>query len=395
MSEHRPVNFDDFSLAKGGPLYRLLVRMRLMSPDLAPARYRAILLALLTWFPLLLMSVIQGLAYGDALKLPFIYDFTVSVRFLLALPLLIVAECVIDSRSREVIRHFIGSGLVAEKDLPEYETIVRQVGRMVNSALAEGLIVAFVILSTSFLRLEFSGTDSTWQFLVTPSGVTRTAAGWWYLFVSIPVFQFLIYRWLWRYLAWCWFLRRASRLDLRLVPTHPDRAAGLAFLGVLQVKFCVIIVAFSSIISAYFGQEILYGGASLQQYKMMILGYVVMMLIIFLGPFLVFSFKLYAAKELGLLEYGALADDYTQTFDRKWLRGEAPQGEALIGSGDIQSLADLGNSFAVIREMRTVPFDLKMTVIPIAASAILPFLPLVLTVFPLEEIVRKILGILL
>ena len=193
--------------------------------------------------------------------------------------------------------------------------------------------------------------------------------------MSVPIFQFLLMRWVWRYFIWCWFLWRSSRLDLQLIPTHPDRAAGLGFLGLAQAKYGIIVFALSSILSSHIGQEILLGGASLADYKLLISGYVALFLIIFLGPLLVFSDKLFEVKRRGLLEYGALANEYTRSFDRKWIRGEAAEGEALIGSADIQSLADLGNSFQIVREMRPVPFDLMTTIVPIIASAVIPLLP--------------------
>jgi hypothetical protein len=243
--------------------------------------------------------------------------------------------------------------------------------------------------------VEFSGTLSTWQFLVSPSGATRTLAGWWHVFVSLPIVQFILLRWLWRYLIWCWLLWRISRLDLHLVPTHPDRAAGLGFLGMAQVKYALIIFAISSLLSSHIGLEILFGGASLTNYKVTILGYVALILITFLGPLLVFSPKLFDARRNGLLEYGTLANEYTQSFERKWIRKGAPEGEALIGSADIQSLADLANSFEIVRKMGSVPFDLNTAILPMVAAAAIPFLPLTLTVLPFGELIKKVIGILL
>ena len=395
MSDPSFLNIEDFSLAKGGPFFRLLVRTRLMRDDLAPVTRRAVFFSLLAWLPLLVLSAIEGAAFGHTVKIPFLYDFPVSVRLLLAIPLLIVADGVIDVRIMEAVRHFVRSGLVEEKNFPEFRSTVRQTLRMRDSFLAEGIIVAVVIFSTAFLRLEFSGSASTWQILVSPSGAMRTMAGWWHVFVSLPIFQFLLARWLWRYLIWCWLLWRISRLDLQLIPTHPDRAAGLGFLGVAQAKFGIIVLAFSSILSSHWGAEIFFGGAFLADYKVMILVYVVLVLFVLLGPLLVFSFRLFEVKRRGLLEYGALANQYTRTFDRKWIGGKAPEGEALIGSADIQSLADLGNSFQIIREMRFAPIDLWTTIVPMAAFTVVPFLPLALTVFPFDEIVKRIIGILL
>ncbi|RPJ36796.1 MAG: hypothetical protein EHM27_04940 [Deltaproteobacteria bacterium] len=366
-----------------------------MRSDLTLVTRRAVFFSLLAWLPLLVLSTIEGAALGQVVTIPFLYDFPVSVRLLIALPLLILAERVIDARTMESVRHFARSGLVEEKNFREFRSMVRQTLRMRDSFLAEGIMVAVVIFGTAFLRLELSGSSSTWQILVFPSGATRTMAGWWHVFVSLPIFQFLMVRWLWRYLIWCWLLWRISRLDLQLIPTHPDRAAGLGFLGVAQAKFGILVLAFSSLLSSHWGAEILLRGVSLYDYKMMILGYVVLVLFVLLAPLLVFSSRLFEVKRRGLLEYGALANRYTWTFDRKWIRGEAPEGEALIGSADIQSLADLGNSFQIIQEMRPVPIDLWTTIVPMAAFTVAPFLPLALTVFPFDEIVKKIIGILL
>jgi hypothetical protein len=393
MSDRSSLDLHDFSLVKGGPFYGFLIRLRLLKPDSHAVHRMAIFLALLAWLPLLLLSAFQGLALGGPFRIPFLFDFPVSVRFLLVIPLLVVAESVVDSRVGLVVRYLTQSGLVHEKDYPRYHSAVCQVSRMCNSRVAEGVIVGLVILGAVFWRLEFSGVSSTWQFLVSPLGTMRTPAGWWYVFVSIPIFRFLLYRWLWRYFLWCWFLWRISRLDLQLIPTHPDLAAGLGCLGLAQTKFGIIIFALSSLLSAHMGEEILFGGALLAGYRTTILVYIFLILVIFLGPLLFLSPRLFEVKKRGLMDYGALANQYTRSFDRKWIRKEAAEGDALLGSNDIQSLVGLRDSFEIIRRMRAFPFDLMTTVIPLVACAAIPFAPLILTVFPFEEIIKKILKI--
>ena len=116
------------------------------------------------------------------------------------------------------------------------------------------------------------------------------------------------------------------------------------------------------------------------------------MLFFVLGPLLVFAPRLAAAKRAGLREYGALAKRYTDEFDHKWLRGGAPSGEPLIGSADIQSLADMGNSFEVIKDMRLAPFNLQ-TVLQLAVFTLLPVLPLTLTMFSLEQLLDRLLKV--
>ena len=71
-----------------------------------------------------------------------------------------------------------------------------------------------------------------------------------------------------------------------------------------------------------------------------------------------------------------------------------PEGEPLVGSADIQSLADLANSFEVVNRMQPVPFG-KETIILLVVATALPVLPLMLTMFPLDELIKRLLGILL
>lgn len=56
--------------------------------------------------------------------------------------------------------------------------------------------------------------------------------------------------------------------------------------------------------------------------------------------------------ETRLAESGRLASRYTRRFEERWLRGDGSADEELLGSGDIQVLADLGNSMSVVQEMR-------------------------------------------
>ena len=73
------------------------------------------------------------------------------------------------------------------------------------------------------------------------------------------------------------------------------------------------------------------------------------------------------------------------------MRGGTPDGEPLIGSADIQSLADLGNSFQMIRDIKPFPFG-RDAVMLLVVLILLPGLPLVLTMIPLEELITKLLG---
>ena len=80
-------------------------------------------------------------------------------------------------------------------------------------------------------------------------------------------------------------------------------------------------------------------------------------------------------------------------FDAKWLRGGAPADEPLVGSGDIQSLADLDNSLEVVRTMRLAPVT-KEAVFRLVIATLVPIVPLGLTMMPLEELLKTLAGVL-
>ena len=154
-----------------------------------------------------------------------------------------------------------------------------------------------------------------------------------------------------------------------------------------------MLVTHGAVLSAGLANQIFYLGGNLTQFKFEILMVVIFMLCLFLGPLLVFTPNLVRTKRAGLREYGTLAEGYGRAFDAKWLRGQAGN-EPLLGSADIQSLADLGNSGAVVQSMR-ISLVTKEAIILIAAVTIAPVVPLVLTLMPLEELLKKLFGILL
>ena len=178
-----------------------------------------------------------------------------------------------------------------------------------------------------------------------------------------------------------------------LTPTHPDAAGGLGFLGKGSIPFGVIVFALSSVVSAAIASRILFGGARLEQFEFIYAALIVVVLIVFAGPLMVFAPKLFRLKQDGLFRYGTLASEYTQAFDNKWVNNTNTAEDALLGTEDIQSLADLGNSYELVRKMRVFPIELS-DFIGIALPGIIPALPLVATVMPVGEILKGMLRLL-
>jgi hypothetical protein len=385
----------NFSLVLGGPLFQLLMRAHLTDDALLHVRQRIIAIALLSWLPLLILSTVQGhLLSGSAV--PFFMDVEVHIRFLLAMPLLILAELVVHRRMRPVVQQFLERNLIPEDAMTRFRDAIGSAMLLRNSVLAEVLLIAIVygvgvvVVWRHYVTLD----AATWYATPSTEGSKLSLAGMWYGYVSIPFFQFLLLRWYFRLFIWARFLWQVSRIELKLLPTHPDRVGGLSFLAGTVYAFTVLAVAHGTLLAAQLANRIFFLGASLPQYKAEIALMAVFMLCLVFGPLLVFAPQLAQTKRTGLREYGTLAGRYVREFDVKWLRGGAPANEPLVGSGDIQSLADLGNSYEMVRSMNIVPVS-KEAVVRLVAATLLPIAPLALTMMPLEELLKKLFGLLL
>ncbi|MBV2135032.1 hypothetical protein KRX52_19860 [Pseudomonas sp. MAP12] len=386
----------DFSLVLGGPLYQLLRRSRLSGDALELVRKRIVVIALLAWLPLLLLSALEGQLLDGGVAIPFLMDFDVHIRFLVAMPLLIGAELIVHQRIRPVVGQFLDRRLVPEAARARFEAAVASTMRLRNSVTAEVLLIAFVYgFGVLVVWRNAAVLDTaTWYTVPTDSGFDLSLAGIWYGYVSVPIFQFLLLRWFFRTLIWMRFLWQVSRIELNLVPTHPDRVGGLGFLANSAYAFMPLALAYGALLAGMLANRIFYVGATLPEFKAEIAMVVIFVECLVLAPLFVFSTQLANAKRIGLREYGGLAMTYVREFDSKWLRGGAPADEPLVGSGDIQSLADLGNSFAVVQEMRLAPVT-RDVVLRLSIATLLPVVPLLLTIMPLEELLNKLAGIIL
>lgn len=384
----------DFSLVLGGPLYQLWRRARLADDALLLVRQRILAVTLLCWLPLLALAALQGQLLGGV-AVPFLGDVETHARFLVALPLLVAAELVVHRRMRFVVRQFLDRHLIPEESRPRFEAAIASAVRLRNSVLAEVLLIAFVYLVGVLVVWRQYGAlaAATWYGTPSAGGARLSWAGLWLGYVSLPVFQFLLLRWYFRVFIWARFLWQVSRIELRLVPTHPDRNGGLGFLSSTVYAFAVLAVAHGALLAGQLASRIFFLGARLPDFKVEIGVIVAFLLCAVFGPLLVFTPQLAEARRTGLREYGTLAQRYVREFDAKWLRGGAPAGEALVGSGDVQSLADLANCFDVVRGLRIVPVT-KEAVLQLAVATLLPIAPLLLTMMPLEELLRKLFGIL-
>jgi len=344
---------------------------------------------LLAWLPLLLLALFGSLGESSA-RVSFFRDVEVHVRFLAAPPVLIAAELIAHSRLRPVVRRFVERRIVPLAEMPRFYSAVDRAVKLRNSIALEVGLLLIVYTASLWVWNGRVGIDvATWY--ARPGGRWHlTPAGIWYVFVSIPILQFILLRWYVRLFIWYRFLWNVARIKLHLIPTHPDRAGGLAFVGSSAYAFGPILFAQGAMLAGVIASRVLYRVESLLSFKLQAIGFVAFFVFAILAPLVVFTSQLAQAKRKGLADYGLLAQQYVEGFEQKWVVD--PSGEELLGTGDIQSLADLGNSYAVVKEMRVVPFGLQdISRLAIATAA--PMVPLLLTVWSPEELVTRIIKV--
>ena len=378
----------DFSIVLGGPLYQLLRRARLSDDALALVNRRIVAAVLITWVPLLVLTAIAGTAWWGRVTVPFLLNADVQTRFLIAMPLLLVAELGVHLRMRNIVSRFVERGLIPDTEMARFTGTVDAAMRLRNS-LAVEIALLILIYAVGLRTREYLAVDAgTWSTV--PGSAALSAAGWWQALVSVPLFQFLLLRWYFRVFIWARFLWQVSRIKLALNPAHPDGVGGLGFLSTVVYAFTPVLAAHGVLLAGMIADRIFFDDAKLTQFTVEIIGSVGVLVLLVLGPLVVFAKQLADTRRAGVAAYGGLAQHYVSAFDAKWLRGERDPNEPMLGNGDFQSLADLSQSFERIRGMRLVPFT-KETVLQLAVITAAPMSPLLLTMISFEDLLKRLL----
>jgi len=373
------------SVIDAGPTHRILTRCGLVHPERRVV-LRAALAVAVSWVPIVVMALAAG-AFATLLR-----DIEVHAKLLLALPMAILAEIPADRWSRRAVRQFHAAGLVGPEAESDWQAAVREFRRILDAPWGELLIfaaVAFVAWS-AISRGPISDLHP-WQHA---AGNGLTAAGWWYVVVARPIYQFVMLRWLWKLLTWSRLLFRASKMDLSLQPAHPDRAAGLGFVGLTHGAFAPLVFAVMTGSAGMLANLVLAGQVDLPALKWLMPTLLLVILLIFIGPLFVFMPQLIQLKREGQYNYGALAARYAREFDAKWIRGQAAPDESLVGSADIQSMADMGGTLEPVVGMRILPIDFA-TIRLLVGAAALPLLPVLCLKVPVSELLQRVFGLLL
>ena len=385
----------DFSLSAGGLAYEFFRRMHLSGDEPRFIRRRVLTVVAVLWLPPFILTIIEGTAYSDAIRISFFNSILGHVRFLIVLPILIGVEPYIHRQLNIAIRLFSERNLIPAEEMADFHRAIDKTHDIRNSYILElGLLVVVYTAGIWFWGSRQPEGSQTWYANPNTLGLNLTLAGYWLVFVSLPMFQFFLLRWYARFFILFWMLLQISKLKLNLIPTHPDRSGGLGFLGRVTYALSPLLFAQGALLSAMIATEVMQNGKDVRSFMVESIGYIAFFVIGVLLPLCVFVPEVARAKRKGLRIYGTLAARYVEEFDKKWIRSDDGQTEELLGTADIQSLADLANSYNVVSEMNLAPFNYR-DIFRLTAITAAPLIPLLLLVFSAEELFKKILEVFL
>jgi hypothetical protein len=373
----------------GGPIHGLLRRIRILRGGSRPVAL-GLSIGMFLWMVLIGLAALDGI-----LEHLFRLDVIAGhVRLLVAIPLLFICESYVSPRMGTFVRYLVVSGIVRGNQVRQLAAEIATVERLRDSWISDLVCLGLAFgmaASTAILPLPSGATD---VFNPQRAAVDVPLAGLWYWLVCLSVFRYLVFRWLWSLALWVYFLWRLSRIELALVPTHPDNAGGLGYLEVVHTEFSFVIFAISAVYAASFAESVLAGQMTVTSVYPALCFLLAADLVLFVGPLFIFCRTLWECQATGMARYMELSARYVNEFEVKWIGQIERNRSELLGTSDLQSLADLGNSVQVVADMSVAPMSRRLLV-SFAIAALLPMLPVALMLLPGDDLAEKLFKLLL
>jgi len=349
------------------------------------------MLVSIAWLPVVIGALVTGQAFGSGVEDPLFRHFAVHARLLISVPLLIFAEAVVEKRIPTLVRHFVTSGLVAGGAATQYQAVLASAVRLRDSAW--GTLFVLAVMGSTILSSTTRSRDNdevSWAVALDSVGGIGFP-GWWYIFISRPIFAGLLAIWCWRMLTVWVLVAKTSKLELQLVPSHPDRAGGLGFMEGAPAVFAPVVLAMSVVLAGMWGHSVLYHGVHVDQIRIQALVFIALMVIIFNGPLLLWSRTLVSFRRRKLLEYSTLVSRHGRLVHRKWIDSAELGTVEILEAPELGPTADINAIYEAVANMRTAPIS-KHSVVPIALAAALPLVPVFAIEIPIKELLKSLLG---
>jgi hypothetical protein len=379
-----------FSPVQGGPLSRFRKAVGLVPEGSLGLLRRTAAIVALAWLPLVVGAFFAREALKGQSADPLLGHFGVNARFLISVPLLIFAEVYMERIIPPMISHFVSSGLVGARTLPQFRAALESAKRFRDSVWGSVFVLAalasvFLLAGTSFAL----GEDVSWAVSTIGGRAELGFAGWWYLLVSRPIFVGLLAVWFWRLVVLWRLVWTVSKLELHLVASHPDAAGGLGFLEGTAVASVPLVLALSVVISGRWGHEVLHHGVHVDALKPMAVVAVALSVVCFNGPLLLIGRGLREFKRSSLLEYGDLASRQNELVYQKWIRNKEVGDQEILNAPELGPVADVAAIYEAVAKMRFAPIG-KQSLIPVIAATILPMIPVFAIEIPIKQVLLKL-----
>jgi hypothetical protein len=347
--------------------------------------------AAVAWIPVTVLSAIRG---GSSLG-SFLTDYASLSRFLVVIPVLILAEPPLRARLALVVQHF-ETFLIPHDQQTRLRQNWESCQRLQDSKLAQGILVLLTYATAAWLGQYLSPGGAEFIEWWKGTGGFRffSLAGTWALFVSYPILIFLAFLWLWRQLLWIRLLRSTTRLNLRLIAAHPDNLGGLGFIeaslrGQLPFSFCMGVGLAGAI-----ANRILHDGQKLIAFRHLPLILVAAVLIVCVSPYFLFTSTLVQTRRRGMLRYGAFARAVGEQFEKKWLHQADNLEEGVLSVPDFSTTTDLYGVVANINNIRVIPVG-AVDLYALVGAALIPGIPVVIASIPFDTVIRDAVKLLL
>src|SRR5262245_4989785 len=247
---------------------------------------RALLFAGVTWLPIAVWAAIANRLGETAGAEPLLRHFGVHVRCLVAIPLFILAEAGLHNRVKRIASQFLSSGTVAPSQKDAFERSLHDVRRLRDSTLPWVLVIGATLAALFIERPQLQQDAFSWA---RSSEGALGFGGWWYAYVARPIFVGLLLGWIWRILLMIYWFWRVAHLDLSLVPSHPDRAGGLAFVEKLPIALAPVTLGLSAVIASRWAHQVAVHDAALKSFAVPAATFAVLWTFFILLPLLTFA----------------------------------------------------------------------------------------------------------
>jgi hypothetical protein len=389
-----PAETFGISLVRGDILYRLQRKIGLIPADGPGIGRRALFWALFAWLPIALWAWYTGRALPPAAPEPLLAHFGIHVRFLVAVPLFILAEGMAHGLTMQLLPYFVRSGVVPEREVPRFRDVIAKIVKLRDTTVPWITILAFVVAALTVTDVVRESHEVAWALGADESAPHTGFGALWFLYVGRPIYLMLLFGWVWRVILMFLLFRGVAGLDLVIVPTHPDRAGGLGFLERIPKAFAPVALAAGAVLAAGWAHDVVYHGVSAQSMQLPMVAFVVTALLVFLSPLFVFAGPLLKVKKQALLDYGALIGRHGKLVRERWIEGREVEEDAILNAPELGPVADTTSLYEAVKHMRIVPLG-KASVAPILLAAAIPMIAVFAIQMPVKGILKMLMKALI